>query len=73
MVNIFVLVSYIVVHCKNKTVYKLSNDFYSREILEKNKYKSIMLLTIGTLLVFRLVPNSMIYILPLDTMLLHSK
>ncbi|QQS86966.1 HD family phosphohydrolase [Fusobacterium canifelinum] len=44
--------------------------FYNKEILEKNKYRAIMLLTIGTLLVFRIVPNSMIYLLPLDTMLL---
>ena len=44
--------------------------FYSKEILEKNKYRSIMLLTIATLLVFRIVPSSMIYLLPLDTMLL---
>ena len=44
--------------------------FYSKEILEKNKYRAMMLLTIGTLLAFRIVPNSMIYLLPLDTMLL---
>ena len=44
--------------------------FYSKEILEKNKYKAVMLLTIATLLSFRIVPNSMIYLLPLDTMLL---
>ena len=35
MVCIFVLVSYMVVHCKNKTVHKSSNDFYSRKILIK--------------------------------------
>ena len=44
--------------------------FYNKEILEKNKYRAMMLLTIGTLLAFRIVPNSMIYLLPLDTMLL---
>ena len=44
--------------------------FYSKEILEKNKYRAIMLLAIGTLLAFRIVPSSMIYLLPLDTMLL---
>jgi len=42
----------------------------SKEILEKNKYRAIMLLAIGTLLAFRIVPSSMIYLLPLDTMLL---
>ena len=44
--------------------------FYSRDVLEKKKYKAVMLLMIVTLLVFRIVPNSMIYLVPIDTMLL---
>ena len=44
--------------------------FYSKDVLEKKKYKAVMLLMIVTLLVFRIVPNSMIYLVPIDTMLL---
>lgn len=44
--------------------------FYSKDVLEKQKYKAVMLLMIVTLLVFRIVPNSMIYLVPIDTMLL---
>ena len=44
--------------------------FYSRDVLEKKKYKAVMLLMIVALLVFRIVPNSMIYLVPIDTMLL---
>ena len=46
--------------------------FYSKEILERNKYRALLLLTGVTLLIIRLVPNTMIYLLPLDTMLLLS-
>ena len=46
--------------------------FYSKEILERNKYRALLLLTGVTLLIIRLVPNAMIYLLPLDTMLLLS-
>ena len=44
--------------------------FYSREILQKNKYRACFLLTVVTLLLFRIVPSSMIYLLPFDTILL---
>ena len=44
--------------------------FYSKDVLEKKKYKAVMLLMIVTLLVFRIVPDSMIYLVPIDTMLL---
>nr|WP_314532665.1 HD family phosphohydrolase [uncultured Fusobacterium sp.] len=46
--------------------------FYSKEILERNRYRALLLLTGVTLLIIRLVPNAMIYLLPLDTMLLLS-
>ena len=48
----------------------VTTRFYSKDVLEKKKYKAVMLLMIVTLLVFRIVPNSMIYLVPIDTMLL---
>ena len=48
----------------------VTTRFYSKDVLEKQKYKAVMLLMIVTLLVFRIVPNSMIYLVPIDTMLL---
>ena len=48
----------------------VTTRFYSKDVLEKKKYKAVMLLMIFTLLVFRIVPNSMIYLVPIDTMLL---
>ena len=48
----------------------VTTRFYSKDVLEKKKYKAVMLLMIVTLLVFRIVPDSMIYLVPIDTMLL---
>ena len=48
----------------------VTTRFYSKDVLEKKKYKAVMLLMIVTLLVFRVVPDSMIYLVPIDTMLL---
>ena len=48
----------------------VTTRFYSKDVLEKKKYKAVMLLMIVALLVFRIVPNSMIYLVPIDTMLL---
>ena len=48
----------------------VTTRFYSKDVLEKKKYKAVMLLMIFTLLEFRIVPNSMIYLVPIDTMLL---
>ena len=48
----------------------VTTRFYSKDVLEKKKYKAVMLLMIVTLLVFRIVPESMIYLVPIDTMLL---
>jgi len=47
----------------------VTTRFYSKDVLEKKKYKAVMLLIV-TLLVFRIVPDSMIYLVPIDTMLL---
>ena len=44
--------------------------FYSKDVLEKQKYRAVILLVIATLLIFRIVPDSMIYLVPIDTMLL---
>ena len=48
----------------------VTTRFYSKDVLERKKYKAVMLLMIVTLLVFRIVPDSMIYLVPIDTMLL---
>ena len=70
-VSIFIIALNLIFLLVTSSVFNVVTiKFYNKEILEKNKYRAMMLLTIGTLLAFRIVPNSMIYLLPLDTMLL---
>ncbi len=69
--SVFIIVLNIIFLLVISSVYNLvAIRYHSDEILEKNKYRAVMILTIGTLLAFRIVPTSMIYLLPIDTMLI---
>ncbi|WP_022819038.1 HD family phosphohydrolase [Fusobacterium russii] len=49
--------------------YIVSVNFYTTEILKKNKYRALMLLIIMIFLTVRFTPSSLIYLLPIDTIL----
>lgn len=69
--SIFIIILNIIFLLVISSIYNLvAIKYHSDEILEKNKYRAIILLIIGTLIIFRIVPNSMAYLLPIDTMLM---
>ena len=69
--SIFIIILNIIFLLVISSIFNVvTTRFYSKDVLEKKKYKAVMLLMIVTLLVFRIVPNSMIYLVPIDTMLL---
>lgn len=45
------------------------SNFYKKEILNKNKYRALMLLISITLITFLFTPHNLIYLIPLDTIL----
>lgn len=49
--------------------FTVSVNFYTTEILKKNKYKALMLLIAMIFLAIRLTPSNLIYLLPIDTVL----
>lgn len=49
--------------------YIVSVNFYTTEILKKNKYKALMLLIVMIFLAVRFTPSNLIYLLPIDTIL----
>lgn len=49
--------------------FTVSVNFYTTEILKKNKYKALMLLIAMIFLAVRLTPSNLIYLLPIDTVL----
>ena len=70
-ISIFIITLNIIFLLVISSVFNVvTTRFYSKDVLEKQKYRAVMLLMIGTLLIFRIVPNSMIYLVPIDTMLL---
>lgn len=70
-ISIFIIILNVIFLLVISSVFNVvTMRFYSRDVLEKKKYKAVMLLMIVTLLVFRIVPDSMIYLVPIDTMLL---
>ena len=69
--SIFIIILNIIFLLVISSIFNVvTTRFYSKDVLEKKKYKAVMLLMIVTLLVFRIVPDSMIYLVPIDTMLL---
>ena len=70
-ISIFIIILNVIFLLVISSVFNVvTMRFYSKDVLEKKKYKAVMLLMIVTLLVFRIVPDSMIYLVPIDTMLL---
>lgn len=49
--------------------YTVIINFYKKEIIKKNKFRAVFLIMSVTLLGVRFIPNSYLYLIPLDTIL----
>lgn len=50
-------------------LYTVGINFYMNDFANKKTYNAILLITVSVFLVFRFTPTSMIYVIPLDTVL----